>query len=288
MASSSDKFIKTVQAPPSKLAGPIGPDTETIPLQTLEGWSSTTAVVVAIDRYDDATGEITPSKTEIVVGTLGPNGLENVERGVGGTRQNHSDGAVAEISIAAGEQWNRAMDALIGALGQDGKIKGEMIVPGSVGPGAFNEATIPGMRYQKTVQLSSNISTISIADAPASVSMFKIYICGSRNLNNSDLLEFGVIGKTMNKISLVGDGSTTWSSVSNNVNDIIGRNVGGYDFMLEALINRKEWVSAQARMTVDNRILESNATATNGNSWDKFFLRSSNATLNGTMTVVGM
>ncbi|NCB95603.1 MAG: hypothetical protein EOM35_03930 [Negativicutes bacterium] len=138
MASSSDKFIKTVQAPPSKLAGPIGPDTETIPLQTLEGWSSTTAVVVAIDRYDDATGEITPSKTEIVVGTLGPNGLENVERGVGGTRQNHSDGAVAEISIAAGEQWNRAMDALIGALGQDGKIKGEMIVPGSVGPGAIN------------------------------------------------------------------------------------------------------------------------------------------------------
>ena len=134
MASSSDKFIKTVQAPPSKLAGPIGPDTETIPLQTLEGWSSTTAVVVAIDRYDDATGELTPSKTEIVVGTLGPNGLENVERGVGGTRQNHSDGAVAEISIAAGEQWNRAMDALIGAFGQDGKLKGEMIVPGSVEP----------------------------------------------------------------------------------------------------------------------------------------------------------
>lgn len=142
MASSSDKFIKTVQAPPSKLAGPIGPDTETIPLQTLEGWSSTTAVVVAIDRYDDATGEITPSKTEIVVGTLGPNGLENVERGVGGTRQNHSDGAVAEISIAAGEQWNRAMDALIGALGQDGKIKGEMIVPGSVGPEQITPSSI--------------------------------------------------------------------------------------------------------------------------------------------------
>jgi hypothetical protein len=142
MASSSDKFIKTVQAPPSKLAGPIGPDTETIPLQTLEGWSSTTAVVVAIDRYDDATGELTPSKTEIVVGTLGPNGLENVERGVGGTRQNHSDGAVAEISIAAGEQWNRAMDALIGAFGQDGKLKGEMIVPGSVGPEQITPSSI--------------------------------------------------------------------------------------------------------------------------------------------------
>ena len=169
MASSSDKFIKTVQAPPSKLAGPIGPDTETIPLQTLEGWSSTTAVVVAIDRYDDATGEITPSKTEIVVGTLGPNGLENVERGVGGTRQNHSDGAVAEISIAAGEQWNRAMDALIGALGQDGKIKGEMIVPGSVGPGALNWPELGGRIVARGSVLSPSLGSYKDGTATTTI-----------------------------------------------------------------------------------------------------------------------
>ena len=171
MASSSDKFIKTVQAPPSKLAGPIGPDTETIPLQTLEGWSSTTAVVVAIDRYDDATGEITPSKTEIVVGILGPNGLENVERGVGGTRQNHSDGAVAEISIAAGEQWNRAMDALIGALGQDGKIKGEMIVPGSVGPEQLALSELKSFHTTNSSAFSTSSTTLttkmSIDEVPA-------------------------------------------------------------------------------------------------------------------------
>ena len=176
MASSSDKFIKTVQAPPSKLAGPIGPDTETIPLQTLEGWSSTTAVVVAIDRYDDATGEITPSKTEIVVGTLGPNGLENVERGVGGTRQNHSDGAVAEISIAAGEQWNRAMDALIGALGQDGKIKGEMIVPGSVGP---EQLALPELKSFYATNANNFTTTSTTLTNKLAIFFFANYVFNS-------------------------------------------------------------------------------------------------------------
>lgn len=176
MASSSDKFIKTVQAPPSKLAGPIGPEATTIPLQSLEGWASTTAVVAAIDRYDDSTNELTPSKTEIVVGIIGPNGLENVTRGVGGTKQTHSEGAVVEVSIAAGEQWNRAMDALIDSFGQDGKITksafakdgdeykqvvpGDAIEDGSLLPKKINGKLTPDNISLDTI--SQNNSTVSI------------------------------------------------------------------------------------------------------------------------------
>lgn len=122
MASNTDRFMKVIVAPATELALPISQDSTIINLTNIDGWESDTAVAVVIDRIDNG-GNITEDLKEVVIGTIGPNGLENVIRGVGGTRQNHAGGAIVEPTIASSEQWNRMINGLTGALGSDGKIK---------------------------------------------------------------------------------------------------------------------------------------------------------------------
>lgn len=122
MANINDKFIKSVMAPPTKLSSSMSASSDVVTVESMDGWMSDTAVLAAIDRVDSL-GNLTPDKMEIVLGVISETGLFNVKRGIGGNVQSHSAGSVVELSIAGAEQWNRAMNALIGAFGQDGKIK---------------------------------------------------------------------------------------------------------------------------------------------------------------------
>ena len=137
MASINDKFIKTSVVEPTRLREPLSSSATTLTVESTAGWNGDTAILAVIDRVDSA-GNLTPDKMEIVIGTMNAGGLEQLRRGVGGRAQVHSSGAVVELSIAGSEQWNRAMDALISAFGQDGKIKesafasGSQVVDGSV------------------------------------------------------------------------------------------------------------------------------------------------------------
>ena len=136
MANIDDKFIKSVIAPPTKLSSSMSASSDVVAVESMDGWTSDTAVLAAIDRVDSL-GNLTPDKMEIVLGVVSETGLSNVKRGIGGNVQSHSAGSVVELSIAGAEQWNRAMDALIGAFGQDGKLKesafasGQQVVDGA-------------------------------------------------------------------------------------------------------------------------------------------------------------
>lgn len=151
MASINDKFIKTSVVEPTRLRDPLSSSATTLTVESTAGWNGDTAILAVIDRVDSA-GNLTPDKMEIVIGTMNAGGLEQLRRGVGGRAQVHSSGAIVELSIAGSEQWNRAMDALISAFGQDGKIKesafasglqvvdGSVIKDGSIEPGKLKTA----------------------------------------------------------------------------------------------------------------------------------------------------
>lgn len=126
MASNQDHFIKALTAPPTRLSNAIGATSVNIGLESLEGIQSDTAIVMTIDRVDNE-GRLTPELAEVVIGTLGNSGLENVVRGVGGKKQPHKTGAVAEVSIASSEQWNRVIKALLKTHNQDGTFRDNIV-----------------------------------------------------------------------------------------------------------------------------------------------------------------
>jgi hypothetical protein len=81
--------------------------------------------VFTIDRVD-ANGTKTPSKKEVIVGTLSGSNVINCQRGVEGTAQAHSAGAIVEILFTA-KHWNDLIDSYKTQHNEDGthsKIQG--------------------------------------------------------------------------------------------------------------------------------------------------------------------
>lgn len=90
----------------------------TIPLASATGLPTDTAIYLAIDRVD-SNGDATPSKFEVVkVVISGDNGTSAV-RGVEGTAQAHSAGAVVEF-LATAAAWNSLITGLLVEHNQDG------------------------------------------------------------------------------------------------------------------------------------------------------------------------
>lgn len=122
-AANTDTFIKAAR----KLAGNV--DSSGIPsaivdnfgLTSAAGLPTDTAVVITIDRVD-SNGNKTPDKEETVRGVVSGNSLVSVVRGVEGTAQAHSAGAVWECRLTA-HQWNRLIDAMLAGHNQDGTLK---------------------------------------------------------------------------------------------------------------------------------------------------------------------
>ncbi|RMD45206.1 MAG: hypothetical protein D6831_03845, partial [Aquificota bacterium] len=78
--------------------------TTTIPLSSATGLTNGEYYVMSIDRVD-ASGNKTPSKWEVVAGQLSGTNLVSCTRGVEGTAQAHSAGAVVEVLMTA-THWN--------------------------------------------------------------------------------------------------------------------------------------------------------------------------------------
>jgi hypothetical protein len=81
--------------------------TTLIPLVQVGGLPTDTEIEIVIDR-SDSSGNLTPLKEEVVRGTLSGNSLINCTRGVEGTAQVHSAGAVVN-SLLTASMWNEAI-----------------------------------------------------------------------------------------------------------------------------------------------------------------------------------
>jgi len=120
-AANTDKFIKL--AP--KWTGTIGSagvsddSTTTIPLSSTTNLPTDTPVIATIDRVD-ANSSSTPSKMEGVLGIVSGDNLVSCVRGVEGTAQAHSAGAVVEILVTA-YGWNRMVDGILAEHDQSGE-----------------------------------------------------------------------------------------------------------------------------------------------------------------------
>lgn len=91
----------------------------TIPLASSTNLPTDTAVVATINRVDSS-GAYTPSAEETVIGVVSGSNLTSCVRGVEGTAQAHSAGAVVEILVTA-RGWNDLVDHLLTQHDQLGK-----------------------------------------------------------------------------------------------------------------------------------------------------------------------
>lgn len=121
-AASTDKLIKGAR----RWSGQIGASgvsdasVTTIPLVSTTGLPTDTAVELAIDRVD-ASGNLTPAKEEIIRGVVSGTNIISAVRGVEGTAQGHSAGAVVEVRLTA-SMWSRMIDALLVSINQAGQL----------------------------------------------------------------------------------------------------------------------------------------------------------------------
>jgi len=120
MASNTDKFKKASRRFTTAVgAGGISDDVvDGFILVSTSGLPTDTAIEVVIDRVD-ASGEFTPDKEEVIVGLVCGSNLVNCLRGVEGTAQAHSPGAVVEVRLTS-NQWNDVMDGILTEHNQDG------------------------------------------------------------------------------------------------------------------------------------------------------------------------
>lgn len=119
-AASTDLFRKTAR----RWVGQIGAggvndnSTTTIPLSSTTNLPSTTGVTLVIDRVD-ANGVATPSKEETITGVVSGSNIISAVRGVEGTAQAHSAGAVVEL-LFSNALWNDFIDGMMAEHQQDG------------------------------------------------------------------------------------------------------------------------------------------------------------------------
>lgn len=100
-------------------AGGVADDTTTtIPLSSTTNLATDTAVTLVIDRVDSS-GTKTPTLEETIVGVVSGSNIINSVRGVEGTAQAHSAGAVVEVLVTA-DGYNDIINHLLVQHLQDG------------------------------------------------------------------------------------------------------------------------------------------------------------------------
>jgi len=90
----------------------------TVPFASSTGLPTDTAIYLSVDRVD-ANGDPTPSKFEVVKVVISGDNGTNAVRGVEGTAQAHSAGAVVEF-LATAAAWNSLITGLLVEHNQDG------------------------------------------------------------------------------------------------------------------------------------------------------------------------
>jgi hypothetical protein len=90
----------------------------TVPLASTANLPTETAIMITIDRVD-ANGVLTPDKEEGIIGVVSGDNLSSCIRGVEGTAQAHSAGAVVEVLWTA-KNVNDIVDAILAEHSQSG------------------------------------------------------------------------------------------------------------------------------------------------------------------------
>ena len=90
----------------------------TVPLASTTNLPTETAIMITIDRVD-ANGVLTPDKEEGIIGVVSGDNLSSCIRGVEGTAQAHSAGAVVEVLWTA-RNVNDIVDAILAEHSQSG------------------------------------------------------------------------------------------------------------------------------------------------------------------------
>ena len=170
MAANTDLYKKVSR----RWVGQIGSggvadaSTATIPLSSATNLPTDTAVVCTIDRVD-ANGTATASLEETVIGVIisGSNNLTTCTRGVEGTAQAHSAGAVVEVLITA-KGWNDLCDAMLTEHSQTG-THGNISLCNVTASGVSTLSNITSCSVVASRAVSA--STVSASDIVASRNM---------------------------------------------------------------------------------------------------------------------
>ena len=172
--------------------------TATIPLSSATNLPTDTAVVCTIDRVD-ANGTATASLEETVIGViiLGSNNLTTCTRGVEGTAQAHSAGAVVEVLITA-KGWNDLCDAMLVEHSQTG-THGNISLCNITASGTSTLSHITACNVVALRTVTS--STVSASDVTASRNMTASAITASVNMTASAI---GAVGTSKSLSVLTG------------------------------------------------------------------------------------
>lgn len=141
--------------------------TTTVPLSSATNLPTDTGVIVVIDRVD-ANGVKTPTLEESVIGVVSGSSLVTCTRGIEGTAQTHSAGAVVEVLVTA-KNWNNIVDGFLvehTQLGAHGatilKTTGSYTISGS---DTFTGALVAGSGILKAI---TNTSGSGVSTFPTS------------------------------------------------------------------------------------------------------------------------
>ncbi len=99
--------------------------TTSFTLSSSSGLTNGEKYLFTIDRVD-ASGTKTPSKKEVIPGTLSGSNVINCTRGVEGTAQAHSSGAIVEVLFNA-KHWSELIDYLETEHNADGTHKSALV-----------------------------------------------------------------------------------------------------------------------------------------------------------------
>lgn len=183
MAANTDKFKYLARKWVGQIgAGGVADDTTTtIPLSSTTNLPTDTAVTVVIDRVD-SNGTKTPTAEETVTGVVSGSNLVTCTRGVEGTAQAHSAGAVVEVLLTASD-WQDVMDGILVQHDQSGR---------HTNPTACN-ITASGT-------LTATTATIGAATASATIT--------SCNVVTSAIVSNSLVARTTNaNLGLSGNGT---------------------------------------------------------------------------------
>jgi hypothetical protein len=119
MAANTDNFLQVAPNWVGSLGSAISNSTTTtIGLVSSTGLPTATAVELVIDRVD-SNGNQSPQNMEVIKGVVSGSNVISCIRGVEGTAQAHSAGAVVEVMLCS-DEWNSLMNGLLTEHNQDG------------------------------------------------------------------------------------------------------------------------------------------------------------------------
>ena len=167
----------------------------TIPLVSVTGLPTNEPIELIIDR-SDSSGTLTPSKEEVVRGTISGTNLINCTRGVEGTAQAHSAGATVNALLTA-SMWNN-MSQYIRDMPSRGLIGG--IIQPTV---ASNNLTVaiktlagndPSVNEPVYVWINNTLRSITSALSTSANAGFNLFNSGSAELATREIDYFAYIG----------------------------------------------------------------------------------------------